>query len=305
MGRCTLERIFGNSHILHHQCWRPVCILQQLSADWRGRVWWHVGTHQRRLHDIFCSLSGGVDNLLHSATFWLRRIHWTLNKINISVEVTVIKTEELHGLKGCVNTPALYSMTFFSVQCIMGILDWFNEILQDHHDEHVQILYISLIEGGSFLRPPPLHFLYVLFPSSHHCHHLWQNTNQYAKQIVQLRLVVVLFIMERYVNINRDFFGFLQDFLLWHEGRFLDCKDDQYSPLLLKSSMHRSGQSWINHTIESLRFSQAMKKMHHTGCIKRLDLGIIDKLSLWNVTTKLSLSQLEKNKNKKRSVKND
>lgn len=35
---------------------------------------------------MFVSLPGGVDNLLHSSTFWLRKHHKTLN-MNISVEV--------------------------------------------------------------------------------------------------------------------------------------------------------------------------------------------------------------------------
>lgn len=119
MGCCAIERISGNSHILHHQRRRPLCILQQLSADWWGRVWRHVGTHQRRLHDFFCSVSGGVGNLLHSSTFWLRGIHWTLNT-NISVEANYQNT----GTPWTEGVATPTTVGLLSVQCIMGILVW-------------------------------------------------------------------------------------------------------------------------------------------------------------------------------------
>lgn len=144
MGSRTVERIPGNSHILHHQRWHPVRILQQLSAGWWGGVWWHVGTHQRRLHDIFCSLYGGVDNLLHSTTFWMTGIHKTLN-MNISVEVNCQErgTPQLEGSQ-C----SSIQYDFFSVQCIMGILVWLtgsckNTVMNNK-------MYICLIQGVPF-----------------------------------------------------------------------------------------------------------------------------------------------------------
>lgn len=58
--------LFSSSprQILHHQRRRAVRVLQQLPADRWGRLRWHVGTHQGRLHDLFCSVPGGCCHLL-------------------------------------------------------------------------------------------------------------------------------------------------------------------------------------------------------------------------------------------------
>lgn len=64
--------------ILHHQRRRAVRVLQQLPADRWGRLRWHVGTHQGRLHDLFCSLPG---RCCHVVTYWsclCWRSSWTL-----------------------------------------------------------------------------------------------------------------------------------------------------------------------------------------------------------------------------------
>lgn len=202
MGSRTVERIPGNSHILHHQRWHPVRILQQLSAGWWGGVWWHVGTHQRRLHDIFCSLYGGVDNLLHSTTFWMTGIHKTLN-MNISVEVNCQErgTPQLEGSQ-C----SSIQYDFFSVQCIMGILVWLtgsckNTVMNNK-------MYICLIQGF-LLRQPLSHFphvyisFFILMSSS--------LSKHYRKG--QLRLVAIQCAMEDCLDVNQNrnsFVGLLQ-----------------------------------------------------------------------------------------------
>lgn len=43
----------------------PVCLLQQLPTDQRGRVRWHMGAHQRRVYDVICLVHGHLDHLLH------------------------------------------------------------------------------------------------------------------------------------------------------------------------------------------------------------------------------------------------
>lgn len=55
--------------ILPDQCRSPVPLLQQLPTDRRGRIWRHVGAHERRVYDIFCLVHGMCSWVLQQVAF--------------------------------------------------------------------------------------------------------------------------------------------------------------------------------------------------------------------------------------------
>lgn len=61
-GACPLQ-------ILPDQCRSPVPLLQQLPTDRRGRIWRHVGAHERRVYDIFRLVHGMCSWVLQHVAF--------------------------------------------------------------------------------------------------------------------------------------------------------------------------------------------------------------------------------------------
>ena len=62
LGPPGLQLTFGACppllQVLPDQRGCPVPVLQQLPADRRGRIWRHVGAHERRVYDIVCLVHG-------------------------------------------------------------------------------------------------------------------------------------------------------------------------------------------------------------------------------------------------------
>lgn len=135
----------------------------------------------------FCPLPGGVDNLLHSSTLWLRPIHRTLNT-NISVEANCQDTGT-PWTDGGVAAPT-HSMT--SVQCIMGILVWITR----YCETTVMILFkhctslffwVFPVEGALSSTLP---ICYIFFLTS------FSSSLTKKSKAVQLRLVAAQLLLE-------------------------------------------------------------------------------------------------------------
>lgn len=71
LGSVTIARFLGSSRILPDQCRDPVPLFQQLPTGRWGRIWQHMGAHERRVYDIFCLVYGHLDHILHCHPQWL------------------------------------------------------------------------------------------------------------------------------------------------------------------------------------------------------------------------------------------
>lgn len=98
--------------------------------------------HQNNLSENIFSLPGGVDNLLHSSTFWLRGMHEEIN-MNIFVEVSWQdwRTSWFGRLKNFM----VYQCSTRRRLCVHSIMGMQVCLTRSGQDEHVQKLYISFI----------------------------------------------------------------------------------------------------------------------------------------------------------------